>query len=171
MALAKICLSFEDSQIPIVRDVTTPKKALKLLSKQHKDKGIAYKAYLRKRFHNARMENGETVTEYLNNVVKLKQQLEQLGAKIDEYDLIITILNGLPDKFQNIVVALQCAKDLNVDVVRARLIHEEMKHLEQEETPKEAFFVRKREKHSKFNGNKPSVMIEQLMQSEKEIFR
>jgi hypothetical protein len=50
---------------------------------------------LRTQLKNTRMKKGESIQEYFSRISQFKEQLEAIGDTIDEYELIMTTLNGL----------------------------------------------------------------------------
>jgi hypothetical protein len=50
---------------------------------------------LRTQLKSTRMQKGETVQEYFSRISQFKEQLEAIGDTLDEYELIMTTLNGL----------------------------------------------------------------------------
>ena len=57
------------------------------------------KMNLRNQLKNTKMQKGETVHDYLSRVSQFKEQLETIGDTLDEYELIMTALNGLTRLF------------------------------------------------------------------------
>jgi hypothetical protein len=41
------------------------------------------------------MQKGETIHDYFSRVSQFKEQLETIGGSLDEYELIMTVINGI----------------------------------------------------------------------------
>ena len=66
--------------------------------------------------------------EHINRMKSLAGQLESVGATVTEEDQVTTLLCSLPDSYNNLIIALGSrAEDLTMDVLVARLLHEEHK--------------------------------------------
>jgi hypothetical protein len=65
------------------------------LTKMYEGKNINQKMNLRNQLKNTKMLKGETVHEYFSRVSQFKEQLKEIGDNLDEYELILTTLNGL----------------------------------------------------------------------------
>ena len=50
---------------------------------------------LRTQLKNTKMQKGETIRDYFSRVSQFNEQLEEIGDNLDEYELIITSLDGL----------------------------------------------------------------------------
>jgi gag-polypeptide of LTR copia-type len=96
-ALATICLNLTDSQLLHVRSATTPAEAWKKLEDLYETKSLANKLFLRRKFFNTPMNDGDTMINHINNVRKMADQLEAIDAPIREEDIVMTLLCSLPD--------------------------------------------------------------------------
>ncbi|TPX53568.1 hypothetical protein PhCBS80983_g06259 [Powellomyces hirtus] len=57
--------------------------------------------------------------------------LEAIGAKVDNEDIITTLLYSLPESFESLIVSLEFgADDLTLEFLTARLLHEETRRSE-----------------------------------------
>jgi hypothetical protein len=83
-----ITYSIKDHLIP-------PKKMFDALTRMYEGKNINPKMNLRTQLKNTKMQKGETVQDYFSRVTHFKEQLEAIGDNLDEYELIMTTLNGL----------------------------------------------------------------------------
>lgn len=129
-ALATICLRVADSQLAIVRDTATAKEAWDKLVAQFEVKSLANEMFLLKRIITIRMlDMGSGMMEHINAIRTLAHQLDAVGHKLSEKFLVVILLNSLPPSYDNLVTSLESrpANELTMDIVTARLVHEEMK--------------------------------------------
>lgn len=77
------------------------------------------------------MEESDTMTEHINKLKALTEQLEAVGAPTSKDDQVTTLSCSLPDSYNNLTMALQSRTgDLNLDFVMVRLLPEHHKHKE-----------------------------------------
>lgn len=60
----------------------------------------------RRRCYTVSMTSGEKVLSYLNLVMKLATKLKSMGVEADEKEISTDVINGLPLKFEGLIVAL-----------------------------------------------------------------
>ena len=67
------------------------------------------------------MSHGESIQDYFTRVSQFKEQLEVIGEKLDEYELVMTALNGLTIPWESFI-QMMCARkeSLKFDVVLKR---------------------------------------------------
>jgi hypothetical protein len=87
--------SIKDHLIPQVSSMNTPKGMFDALTRMYEGKNINQKMNLRTQLKNTKMQKGETVQDYFSRVSQFKEQLEAIGDNLDEYELIMTTLNGV----------------------------------------------------------------------------
>ena len=51
---------------------------------------------LRNQLKGVKMQKAETMQSYFSRVSQIKEQLEAIGGMVEEDEVVITILNGLP---------------------------------------------------------------------------
>jgi hypothetical protein len=97
MIRAKIIIadSIKYHLIPQVSSKNTPKYMFDALTKMYEGNNINQKMNLRTQLKNTKMQKGEIVQDYFSWVTQFKEQLEAIGDNLDEYELIMTTLNGL----------------------------------------------------------------------------
>jgi hypothetical protein len=88
--------SIKDHFIPHVSSLTTPKQMFDALSRLYEGKNINRKTTLRTQLKNVKMQSSETIQSYFTRVSQIKEQLEAIGDTIEEAELVMTTLNGLP---------------------------------------------------------------------------
>lgn len=135
-AFAVVCLSMEDSQLALVRSCKDVVEAWKKLEDHYEKKSLANKLFLRKRFFAMEMREGDDMLTHINEVKTLAEQLEAIGASVNDEDLVITLLCSLPESYGFLITALESrSDDLTWEFVTARLLHEELKRKENGNDP------------------------------------
>jgi hypothetical protein len=81
--------------IPQVDSKNTPKEMFDALTGMYEGNNINRKMNLRTQLKNTKMQKGETIHYYFSRIFEVKEQLEEIGDNLDEYELIMTTLNGL----------------------------------------------------------------------------
>jgi hypothetical protein len=88
--------SIKDHLILHISSKKTPKQIFYALSKLFEGKNISRKMTLRMQLKNAKMQSSETIQSYFTRVSQLNEQLEAIGDTVEEAELVMTTLNGLP---------------------------------------------------------------------------
>ena len=87
--------SIKDHLIPQVSYKDTPKKMYDSLSKMYEGRNINRKMNLRDQLKRTKMSKIESVQDYFTRVSQFKEQLGAIGDSLDEYELVMSPLNGL----------------------------------------------------------------------------
>jgi hypothetical protein len=58
---------------------------------------------LRTQLKNVKMQNLETIHSYFTRVYHIKEQLEAIGGLVEEDELTMTTLNGLPNYWESFI--------------------------------------------------------------------
>jgi len=74
---------------------------------------------------NLKMNKGESVDEYMNRAEALKNQCEQFGKTIEDYELKMYVLRGLRVEFENNVRILESQRGKTMKDIRYSLKQEE----------------------------------------------
>ena len=77
--------SIKDHLIPQVYSKNTPKDMFDALTRMYEGNNINQKLNLRTQLKNTKMQKGETIQDYFSRVSQFKEQLEEIGDKLDEY--------------------------------------------------------------------------------------
>ncbi|TPX52461.1 hypothetical protein PhCBS80983_g06478 [Powellomyces hirtus] len=102
-AMAALVLSLGDEQLMHVQNAATAAEVWRKLKK-----------------------DGDGMLEHINKVKMTAQQLEAIGAKVDNENIITTLLYSLLESFESLIVSLESrADDLTLEFLTARLLHEE----------------------------------------------
>ena len=98
MIIAKIIIanSIKDNLIPQVSSMETPKEMFDVLSGLFEGRNINRKMTLRNQLKNVRAQKSETMQSYFTRVAQIKDQLEAIDDMVEEAEVVMTTLNGLP---------------------------------------------------------------------------
>jgi hypothetical protein len=121
-----IANSIKDHFIPQVASKKNLNENLYSLTRMYEGKNINRKMNLRTELKSARMQKGEIVQEYFSTISQFKEQLEAIGDTLDEYELIMTVLNGLTrpwDAFIQTICAIR--EKLHFDSLWEECVQEE----------------------------------------------
>jgi hypothetical protein len=106
-----IACSIKDHLIPQVSSKNTQKDMFDALTRMYEGKNINRKMNLRTQLKNTKMRKGETVEDYFSRVSQFKEKLEAIGDNLDEYELILTTLNGLTRPWDAFIQTICARKD------------------------------------------------------------
>ena len=65
------------------------------ISRMYEGRNINRKMNLRAQLKRTKMSHGESIQDYFTRVSQIKEQLEAVGDKLDEDELVMTALSGL----------------------------------------------------------------------------
>ena len=88
--------SIKDNLIPHVSSLKTPDEVFDALVKLFEGKNINRKMKLRNLSKNVNIHNIETMQSYFTRVSQIKEQLEAVKENVEEGEIVMTTLNGLP---------------------------------------------------------------------------
>ena len=90
----------------------------------------------RRRFYTVTMSNDEKVLTNPNRVKQLAATLKSMGVEIDDQEIAMAALNGLPSTYESLLVALDALGNeervFTFDLVKSRLFQEEQRRTERE---------------------------------------
>ena len=93
----------------------------------------------RRRFYTVTMQNDEKVLAYINRVKQLAARLKSMNVDVDDKEMAIAVLNGLPARFENLTVALDALgtddKMFSLEFVKSPLLQEEQRADMKDKTP------------------------------------
>ena len=130
-ARALIGLSLSDDQLDNVRECQTAKEMWIAIQNVFERHTLLNKLSARRKFYTASMKETETVLQFSNRISLLSLRLKAMEVKIDESEMAMALLNGLPDAFHPLISALDAlgTKDgtLNFEFVKSRVMQEEQR--------------------------------------------
>ena len=112
MAKSIIVDSIKDHLIPQVSSLKTPKEMFDALTKLFEGKNINRKMTLRKQLKNVKIENVEIIQSYFTRVSYIKEQLEVVDEDVENVDIAMTTLNGLPRAWDSFIQGIYSRKKL-----------------------------------------------------------
>lgn len=82
----------------------------------------------RRHFYLAKMNDNEKSLSFISRVRQLALDWKAIALTIDDQEIAMTVVCGLPAKYEHLIVAIDAAADdskLNMDFVKSRLFQEE----------------------------------------------
>jgi hypothetical protein len=132
-AFALLCEHLRNAQLAHIQNV---KSTWETLCGVHEAKTTGNKLFLRKRFFTTKMQKGEDLLAHINMAKALVDQLRSIEVNIEDEDVYMVLLMSLPPSFHNLVMSLESmsTKDVDLQFIVARLLHEVSKGKESETT-------------------------------------
>ena len=72
-------------------------------------KNIHWKMTLKNQLKNVKIQNAETIQSYFTRVSQIKEQLEVVDEELENIEIVITTLNGLPRSWDSFIQGM-CAR-------------------------------------------------------------
>ena len=112
MAKRIIADSIKDHLIPQVSSLKTPKAMFDALTKLFEGKNINWKMTLRNQLKNVKIQNSETIQSYFTRVSQIKEKLEVVDEEVENSDIVMTTLNGIPRTWDSFIQGICARKKL-----------------------------------------------------------
>jgi hypothetical protein len=161
-AFALLC-DLTDAQLAHIQYCKNVKSAWETLCGVHEAKTIGNKLFLRRRFFTIKMQEGEDFLAHINMVKALVDQLRSIEVKIEDEDVYMVLLMSLLPSFDNLVTSLESmsTKDVDLQFIVVRLLHEVSKKKESENTKNVALLnkIHKANKKLCFYCKKPGHFV------------
>ncbi|UYV81944.1 hypothetical protein LAZ67_21000209 [Cordylochernes scorpioides] len=109
-ALAMIALTISPSQQIHIMDCTTAREAWDTLEQVYEPKSRSRILQLKKQFISIRFEE-ETMTNYLGRLKICSDHLREAGAEMQDQDLAYSMLAGLPESYDGIIMTFSNVED------------------------------------------------------------
>ena len=129
-ARAVIGLSLSDAHLEHVRDVPTAKLMWDAILNVFERHSLLNKLAARRNFYTVSMKDNEKVLNFINRVRQLASTLKSMNAQVDDAEVAMAILNGLPEQYSGLIVALDALGDdrsLTTELVKSKLLQEEQR--------------------------------------------
>eukprot|EP00171_Calliarthron_tuberculosum_P000627 IDg627t1 len=124
-----IGLTLSDEMLKNVTNTTTALEMWSEICNVHQRHTLLNKLSARRDFYTATMQNGEKMLVYINRIRQMAATLKSMDVVIDDKEMAMAVLNGLPQRFETIITALDAIGDDDIsftfDKVRGRLLQEE----------------------------------------------
>ena len=91
--------SVRDHLVRHISEKTTSRKMFKTLKKLF-EHSINVTLTLRNKLSNMKMTKSENIASYFMRITELQDKLKSSGDNLEEKDLVMTILNGLPPSWE-----------------------------------------------------------------------
>ena len=142
-AFAFIAINLVDRQIAHIRHCKGPAQAWTTLCNIHETKSLSNILFLWHKFFTSKMQEEDDLLDHINKVKALADELACLEAPVTEGDVVMTLLESLPPSYEFLITALEtrATKELTMEFVTARLMHEVTKRKESESQEEGSAFV------------------------------
>lgn len=125
MAKAKLILMIEPELYVHVREATTAKEVWDKLCATFDDKGLTRRVGLLRDLTTTRLENCESVADYVNKIIGTSQKLSAIGMNVEDEWIGSLLLTGLPEKFQPMIMAIESSGiKITADVIKMKLLQD-----------------------------------------------
>ena len=147
-AMSIIVLNLADNQLAHVKSCKGPAEAWKILCNIHETKSLSNILFVRRKFFTCKMDEGDDLLDHVNKVKALADQLACLEVPVREEDIVMTLLESLPASYEFLITALETMpmKELTMEYVTARLMHEMSKRKEKEPQGEDVAMVARQSK-------------------------
>ena len=98
--------------MPQVSSLKTPKAMFDALTKLLEGKNINQKMNLRNQLKNMNIQNEKTIQSYLTRVSQIKEQLEVVDEEVENVEIVMTTLNGLPKSWDYFIQGIYARNNL-----------------------------------------------------------
>ena len=127
-ALAHISMTLTEQHLPTFMECGTAKAAWDAFASLFKSKSQARRLQLKAELSSLRKESGEPLVKYFARAKHLKAQLISVGTAMDEQEMCLSVLNGLPEEYSILSTVLSASdKELTLQDMLARLLMVENK--------------------------------------------
>ncbi|CDF37707.1 unnamed protein product [Chondrus crispus] len=130
-AKAVIGLTLSDDYLQHVRGCSSAKETWEAILNVFEGHTLLNKLAARRDFYTVSMLPSEKVLVFINRVKQLAARLQSMSVEIDDKEIAMAVLNGLPSRFDNLIVALDALgnedKVFGLEFVKSRLLQEEQR--------------------------------------------
>lgn len=131
VARAVIGLSLSDDMLEHIRGLQTAKEMLERIVAVFQRHTLLNKLRARREFYTATMNPNEKILTYITRIRHLSTILKSMGVQVDDEEVAMAVLNGLPTTYGNIITALDALGDdskFTLEFVKSRLLQEEQRN-------------------------------------------
>jgi len=137
-ARAIIGLSLSDEHLEHVRDCDTAMAMWMAIEDLFQRRTLLNRLAARRRFYSVKMMESEKAIAYISRVRQLAADLKSMDAIVTDQEIAMTVLCGLPAKFEHLIVAIDAVANdekLTMDFVKSRLLQEEQRIIDRTPFP------------------------------------
>lgn len=125
-AMKIIVDAVQDHTVPIVAKHTTTYRMFRALENAFIINNTNRKLALKRQMNNVSMNKGETINAFFMRVTDLRDQLSALGYEIENQELSLIALGGLPNSWESFVQGISARSKIpKLDHLRSDCLHEE----------------------------------------------
>ena len=132
-AQAVIGLTLDDDHLDHVSECISAASMWSTIMDLFQRKTLLNKLTARRRFYSAKMAESEKAMGFISRVRQLAADCKAMGVVIENQDIAMTVLCGLPQKYEHLIVAIDAVatdETLTLDFVKSRLLQEEQRMIE-----------------------------------------
>ena len=129
-AKAVIGMTLGKEHLELVSECTSAFAMWKTILELFQRKTLLNKLMTRRRFYTAKMVDSENTMSFISRVRQMASDCKALDISIDDKDIAMTVLCGLPEKYEHLIVAIDTATDddtFTLDFVKSRLLQEDQR--------------------------------------------
>ena len=93
-------------------DPEDPAAVWKKLADQFQKKTWANKLRLRRKLHNLKLKDGQSVQKHVKALTEIFDELSIIGDPLDEENQVVHLLASLPESYDMLVTALEASPDV-----------------------------------------------------------
>lgn len=128
---AIIGLTLSDQILENVRHVNTSTEMWMEIQNVFEQHTLRNKLAARRRFFTVTKSEGETILEFCNRIRQLASTLKSMNVTVQDCDMAMALLCGLPEQFDPLISALDAIgseeNELEFDHVKSRVLQEELR--------------------------------------------
>lgn len=122
-AKAKLILTIDAALYVHIKQATTTYDLWMKLKNMFDDSGYSRKISLLRNLISIRLENCESMTSYVSQIIETAQKLIGTGFEINDQWIGSLMLAGLPEKFGPMIMAIEHSGiNINADAIKAKLL-------------------------------------------------
>jgi hypothetical protein len=105
-ALTMIALSVRDHVIPYIANITEPDECWEVLKNLYASSANSRKLMLKRKLTNLRMEESSSMSDFLQHLKELINELAGVGERITDAEVVEHVLMALPESYEGLVNTL-----------------------------------------------------------------
>ena len=106
-------------------DLENPAVVWKKLADQFQKKAWANKLALRRKLHNLKLKDGQSMQKHVKMLTEIFDELPIIGDLLDEENQVVHLLASLSESYDMLVTALRASPEVpKLEIVTERFLHE-----------------------------------------------
>ena len=135
LAFTFIMLSLSREVQAVVRRCTSARETWELLEAKYGGKDVQDRMNLRQRLRDIKLKPSDTMMNHLANIQDCIDQLKAAGGELPEEEIVLTLLNSLPKKYDVVKGSLNVrGSSISLDELQNILLAEERRFSQQDES-------------------------------------